>query len=278
MMSYIESIILGVVQGLTEFLPVSSSGHLVLMQSLLGLKEPMVLFDVLLHVGTVAAVFVVYRAEIKLILADTWRAIPGGFRDFKRFPQAKTALMIILANVPTAIIGLTLEHPFEKLFSSTLAVGVMLLVTGCILFVTGGMLFATKGLRDSDRDETDMTVREALIIGIVQGFAITPGISRSGITIVAALFLGIKRESAARFSFLLSIPAILGALVLKLRHTAIIPEDMPVQAVGMAVSFTVGVAALIWLINVVKRGKLVWFSWYVWTLGLLAIAGSFIFR
>jgi len=270
-MSYIESIILGALQGLTEFLPVSSSGHLVLMQSVLGFKEPMVLFDVLLHVGTVAAVFVVYRAEIKLILADTWRAIPGGFRDFKRFPQAKTALMIILANVPTAIIGLTLEHPFEKLFSSTLAVGFTLLVTG-------GILFATRHLRDTGEDETEMTAWQAVIIGIAQGFAITPGISRSGMTIAVALFLGIRRDSAARFSFLLSIPAILGALALKLRHTAIIPEDMPVQAVGMAASFIVGVAALIWLINIVKRGKLVWFSWYVWTLGLLAIAGSLISR
>jgi len=271
MMSYIESIILGVLQGLTEFLPVSSSGHLVLMQSVLGLNEPMVFFDILLHIGTVAAVFVVYRAEIKRILVETWRAIPGGFRDFGRFPQAKTALMIVLANVPTAIIGLTLEHPFEKLFGSPLAVGVMLLVTG-------GILLATRNLRDTGADETEMTAWQAVIIGIVQGLAITPGISRSGMTIAAALFLGIKRESAARFSFLLSIPAILGALVLKLRHTAITPEEMPVQAVGMAVSFLVGVAALIWLINVVKRGKLVWFSWYVWTLGLLAIAGSFIFR
>ncbi len=255
-------------QGLTEFLPVSSSGHLVLMQAYLGLDEPMVFFDVLLHVGTLLSVLVVYRRDIAAMARETISAAADRFKNLQQFPHARTFLMIVVANVPTALMGVTLENHFERLFGSPFIVGVMLLVTGAILF-------ATRGKNDGGKEESFITVREALIIGVAQGCAITPGISRAGMTIAIALFLGIKRESAARFSFLLSVPAILGALLLKSRHLAELDGNLQIYLLGSAVSFIVGTLALIWLINIVKRGKLIWFSWYVWAVGTLAIVSYF---
>jgi len=262
--TYFESIFFGIIQGLAEFLPISSSGHLVLLQSYFGLNEPMVLFDVFLHVGTLLAVLVVYRSDISAMLSQFVKIVLSGGKKMADYPMGRTATMIIVANIPTAIIGLTLKDYFELLFASPIAVGFMLLITGAILF-------ATKGNDNSGKEDSEISIKDALMIGVAQGFAITPGISRSGMTIAVALMLGVKRESAARFSFILSMPAILGAAILKARHASIDSGELTVILLGSAVAFVVGIAALVWLINIVKRGKLVWFSYYCWLVGIVVI-------
>jgi len=238
------------------------------MQSYLGLEEPMVFFDILLHVGTVAAVVVVYRDDLWRMAVQSFDALKKGFRNLDQLPEARTVVMIVVANIPTAVMGLALEDYFERLFASPFSVG-------CFLIVTGIILFATRNSGKGEKRDSAMTVRDAVIIGIAQGFAITPGISRSGMTIAVALLLGIERASAARFSFLLSIPAILGAVVLKSRHIDQLDGDLAVYMSGAVVSFVVGIFALKWLIEWVRRGKLSWFSWYVWLVGAVAIVSYF---
>ena len=208
-----QAIILGAIQGLTEFLPVSSSGHLVLMQNLFGINEPEILFDIFLHLGTLVAICIVFIKEILSILLTIWR-LPGLLRSskswlqlFKENEDIRIAALIITGSIPTAILGLMLERWSDQLFGSVGLVGFMLLVTGCLLALT-------RRVQTEDRFIKQVTVKDSLIIGLVQGFAVIPGISRSGATISVALFLGINREVAGRFSFLLSIPAILGALIL----------------------------------------------------------------
>ena len=237
------------------------------MQSYLGLKEPMVFFDVLLHVGTVAAVVSVYWKDLWVMIVQSIDALKNRFKNLNELPEARVVLMIVIANVPTALLGLALEDYFEKLFASPFSVG-------CFLIITGLILYSTRNTSGGKSDSA-MTVRDAIIIGVAQGFAITPGISRSGMTIAVALLLGIERTSAARFSFLLSVPAILGATLLKSRHIDQLNGELSVFLSGMVVAFIVGIFALKWLIEWVRRGKLSWFSWYVWLAGAVAIFAHF---
>ena len=270
-MSPFEAILLGVVQGLTEFLPISSSGHLVLFQHLLGFRQPEILFDVCLHVGTLAAICVVFFKEIKqmlvtLLLLPARSRAAGGLKKLYMTDEAvRMAALICFGSLPTALLGL-LFHPFvDRLFASVAMVGVMLLVTGC-------MLWLTRRLDQPGRALMGLTVKDALLVGLVQGLAILPGISRSGATISAALFAGVDRETAGRYSFLLSIPAILGALVLEADASisqATIPPE--VMLIGAAVAAGIGYAALKILLFVVKRGKLHRFAPYCWLVGATAL-------
>jgi undecaprenyl-diphosphatase len=234
------------------------------MQSYLGLQEPMVFFDVMLHVGTVAAVVVVYRKDLTAMVYETLKAMKTGFKNIEELPEARTVVMVVIASIPTALIGIGFKDTFEELFASPFAVG-------CFLIVTGFILFLTRGKSNDGVDDSRMGIGTAIIIGVAQGFAITPGISRSGMTIAVAILLGIKRESAARFSFILSIPAILGAAVLQLKDVTWEGLNIPAYTAGMVISFVVGVFALKWLIDWVKRGRLSLFSWYVWAVGITAI-------
>jgi len=230
------------------------------MQSFLGLREPMVFFDVLLHMGTLAAVFVVYRRDIAGMLREGFTALSSGGKNIGNLPKAWLLLMIIVGSVPAAFIGLLFEDLFEELFASPFYAGLFLIVTGAFLFASR---YAKKG----DKTDGALTIRDALLIGLAQAMAITPGISRSGATIVAGLFLGLERETSARFSFLLSIPAIMGAMLLKAVSAPVSAGQIPEYTAGVAISFTTGLAALVWLIGLVKRGKLDRFSWYCLSLG-----------
>lgn len=253
--------ILGVVQGLTEFLPVSSSGHLVLMQSWLPVVGDPIAFDLILHLGTLLPVLWVYQGDVRSVVQD---ALSGQGPLLQRRGVRLLALVVV-GSVPTAAIGLALEDVFEHLFATPVAVGVALLLTGTALFATR---FAPQGTINV----SGMTWRQAVAIGFAQGLAITPGISRSGSTIAAGLFLGIDRETAARFSFLLSVPAILGAFVLKARDLDVAtasPEPLVVGFVAAAVS---GYLALRVLLRLVKTGDFSRFCWYLWPAGLAAIA------
>lgn len=268
-MEIYQAIVLGVAQGLTEFLPVSSSGHLVLGQYLFGLVDVPLYFDVSLHIGTLAAVFIIFFRDIRGMVAVFCRFCQGRFGkksiDLSGDPNGKLLLMIIAGSVPTAFIGLMLSKVAETLFSSLMIVGIMLLITGTFLWLS------RKAKPDTDKSH-GLTVKNALIIGVIQGFAVVPGISRSGSTIVAGLFLGLSRETAARFSFLLSIPAILGAAVLSFKDVAD-PSLMisPPVIWGTIASFITGYFALILLVRIVKQGHLYYFAPYCWCMGIWAI-------
>ncbi len=269
-----DAALLGVIQGLTEFLPVSSSGHLVLFQNLFGLTEPEIYFDISVHVGTLAAICVFFYKDLKGIAAalfstSTWNARKGGFSEsFAQKPEIRLFLLILAGTVPTAFIGLLLRPIAPKIFSSVQLVGIM-------LFVTGLLLWLTRRLKKGGRHVGQITVWDALCIGIIQGLAIFPGISRSGATIAVGLFRGLDRETAARYSFLLSIPAILGAMVLELGQTP--ASDFPparVVLLGAFIAAAVGYVALTILIHLVKKGDLHYFAPYCWVVGLVTIVSS----
>ena len=269
MIDWMEALVLGIVQGATEYLPISSSGHLVIAQHLFGLEEPALFFDIVLHLGTLVAVVWYYRKDIVELFRETLsglRHLASGHswkETLTSFPGLRFALLIAVGTVPTAVIGVTFEDTFEQLFGSVRIVGFMLMVTGVVLLLT-------RRSRPVGRSAEGMTWVDAVIIGIVQGVAITPGISRSGITIGAALLLGIERETAARYSFLLSIPSILGALLLRLKGA----EDgvgTAALVLGFGAAALTGYFCLALLVRVVKRGRLSWFAPYCFALGLLAV-------
>ena len=200
----LAAVVLGVVQGLTEFLPVSSSGHLVMFQQWLPVTGDPLAFDLVLHLGTLVPVVLVYRA-------DLWRVVTDVFQGEGRFterPGVRLLALLVLGSIPTAAMGLGFEDQFHHLFSNPVSVGVAFAVTGAVLF-------ATRWAPSGQTDERGMRWWQAVLVGFAQGIAITPGISRSGSTIAAGLFLGMDRAYAARFSFLLSLPAIGGAFLLK---------------------------------------------------------------
>jgi undecaprenyl-diphosphatase len=275
-MTTLEAIILGIIQGLTEFLPVSSSGHLVLFQKLFGLKQAELFFDVGVHLGTLVAVIAVFRREVKHIIAALIQlsSLAGPkeaiLQKIKSDPQLKMALMIVIGSIPTAILGFLFAGIADRLFASAMITGLMLIVTGLLLWLTR----RTRSSVDQTRSDR-LTPKNALIIGMVQGVAIIPGISRSGSTISIGLLLGIDREMAARYSFLLSIPAIIGAGLLSLKD-GISQSDLAIRAtlLGSFTAALVGYAALKSLLQLVKKGRLHVFAPYCWLVGTLAIVFS----
>lgn len=273
-MTPIEAIILGVVQGLTEFLPVSSSGHLVLFQHLFGLEEPAMLFDICLHGGTLVAVVTVLFKDIRE-MAVTLVMLPARIRRagslsalWRADPAFRMMALICIGSVPTAIIGIAFKNIVHHLFASPLLVGVMLILTGFLLWMT-------RRMGQTGRPVQLMSPRDALIIGLVQGLAITPGISRSGATISAALFLGMDRKVAGRYSFLLSIPAILGALLLSVLSPEL-HSSIPLGTIlmGTGIAAVVGGLALVVLLRVVDQGRLYWFAPYCGLAGLITVVVS----
>lgn len=251
-MDILDVILLAVVQGITEWLPVSSSGHLVLTQHFLGLYPPLI-FDVLLHVGTALVIVGVFRDDILAILKALGR------RDFSS-EEGKLAVLILIGSIPTAFVGLFLNDFIESLFSNIQAVGGALLVTGTILFLTRG--------KTGDREPS---YRDGFLIGLAQGAALVPGISRSGSTIAVGMLLGIERQKAARFSFLLMLPAVLGAAVME--GGGITDSNLPlgVMAIGVAVSMAVGYVSLKYLLRVITAGRFHLFAYYCWAVGILIL-------
>ena len=262
-MSFIAIIVLGIIQGLTEFFPVSSSGHLVLFQNMFGLKEPQIFVDVMLHVGTLFSLFVFLRREL-LQLFKGFLLFVRNPRKQHTDPRMKRIFALAVASIPTALIGYFFSDFFESLFASLRAVGFALVFTGCYLFLT-------KWVRTRQKN----FLVHPFIIGILQGAAIVPGFSRSGLTIGGAMFLGWKREEAARFSFLLSIPAICGAAIFQLGKIDVGSQPWAIIITGIVVSAAVGYIALVVLVSVINRGKFHVFSYYCFLAGLAAIALSY---
>jgi undecaprenyl-diphosphatase len=252
------ALFLGALQGLTEFLPVSSSGHLVLFQQFLTLNVDHVLFDLVLHVGTLIPVIWFYRADVAPLLTDP---ISGEGPFFER-PGVKMAGLIVAASIPTGIIGLTFKDFFEQLFANPASLTVSFAITGTLLFLAGRF--------DRSAERRELTIPLALALGLAQGFAITPGVSRSGTTIAVALMLGLPRDVAARFSFLMAIPAILGAVLLKAKDAELSHLDPLQLGVGFLTSMVVGYFALTLLVRLVLAGRFSSFCWYAWCAAIVA--------
>lgn len=270
-MNVIKAIILGIVQGLTEFLPVSSSGHLAVTQQLLNIPEDQILFfTTMLHLGTLFSVFLVYSKDIIIIIREFLHLIGEIFtgKGFKiNNEHRKLGFYIIIATIPTGLMGLLLGNVFASFYTSTVIIGIALIITGTLLWI------AEKS-NSGRRDIRDMNTIDAIIVGIFQGLAITPGISRSGSTIVGSLFRGFNKELATKFSFLISIPAILGASVLEFKDalsvgTGDITTDILIA--GMLAAFLSGLLAIKSLINFIKKEKLYYFSFYTWIIGAIVI-------
>jgi undecaprenyl-diphosphatase len=260
-MGYFEAVALAIIQGLTEFLPVSSSGHLVLAQHWFGqFSETNLLYDIMLHLATVTAILVYFRQDLLTLGLGYvgWTVTtPSLFQGFER----RTVHFVLLASLPTALIGLGIRSIGFEALSQPSVVAVMLVITGLILWLGRG--------RNSARGIQDMGIRDALAIGVVQGFAVFPGISRSGSTIAGGVLLGLDRELSARFSLLISMPAIMGAAVLEI-GTAIyqVHEPMSVYVIGMVVAALVGYGSISLIIKLVRRDHFHLFSYYLWPLGL----------
>ena len=276
-MEPVHAVILGIIQGLTEFLPVSSSGHLVIFQHFFGFESAMVSFDISVHFGTLMAVVIVFRAEMLKIITSVFcllKLIGDKERCFdyiNQNPEAKLALLIVAGSVPTGIIGLLFHKFVDKFFTS-------IFITGAMLILTGFLLYGTKYIKKNDKNIESFSIKGALLIGIMQGIAILPGISRSGSTIAAGLFLGLKREVAAKYSFLLSIPAIIGAEILSLKNFYSSPQvPFNITVLGIVVSFIVGLYALKVLLYFVKQGDLHYFSFYCWFAGVAALLYGVVF-
>lgn len=274
-MSWLESATLGILQGLTEFLPISSSGHLVLGENLLKVKFDDISFEVFLHFGTFLSVVIVFRKTIWGMIkavAEKAGAIYGEHSQTNPLKYDQTYSnenwnlfwLILLGSVPAGILGILFKEYVERSFSSPLFVSIMLLITGSVLLSTKSFKKTKGKIKFSD----------AFLIGIAQAIALLPGISRSGLTISTGIFRGIQREKAAEFSFLLSLPAILGATALKLRD--VLNKSNPsfnlwIYLIGMVCAFLFGCLAIKFLLNVIRKGKFEFFGYYCFLIGFLSL-------
>lgn len=276
-MTYLQAVILGLVQGLAEFLPISSSGHLAILENFFGIKEDSLLFfAVMLHFGTLLSVFVVFWKDIVELFKElilTIKDLIGhkGLRLDER-PIRKLGVMIIVSCIPTAIIGFAFGDIFEGIYSKPVLIGVMFIITGLLLL-------AAETWGGGNRNINNLNYRNSIFIGIVQGLAIIPGISRSGSTLFASLLCKLDREFAVKFVFLISIPTILGSFILELPDG--LKEGVTGQMwgpviVGMLVAFLSGLFAVKVMLKVVANKKLKYFSIYLFVLAAAVIIYSII--
>lgn len=250
-MTIIQAIVLGFIQGITEFIPVSSSGHLVIIQHFFkGFSQPGVLFDAMLHLGTMIAVIFYFKDKI-----------------IEMFTNKKLLLLVILATIPTAIIGFSFKENFEEMFLNVKLTALALILTGIVVFIADRVKNGNKELKKT-------TWVDSIIVGIAQGIAIIPGISRSGSTISIGIFLNLDKKFAMEFSFLLSIPAILGAVILQLRHISkdtLANVDILPYIFGIITAIVTGYLSIRVLLNFLQKQRLYIFSIYCWLIGTAVV-------
>jgi undecaprenyl-diphosphatase len=264
-MDMLEAIFLGLLQGLTEFLPVSSSGHLVIAQHFLGIRQPGVTFEVMVHFGTLLSIICVFRQDIYNLSRSFWDGAE----------QKKFLALLVIGTIPTGFMGFVLGSFFEKTFERPFIAGFMLLLTGLIVIIIHSVKIKTKDIRS-------MTIWDAVIIGIFQGIAIIPGITRSGSTILGALWRGLNMETAVRYSFLMALPAILGATFYELYKlfglegaTEFFPSTVSFTLLAMLAAFLSGIFAITIFINLLKKGKFYYLAYYCWFIGILTLFYTF---
>lgn len=268
-----SSVLLGVIQGVTEFLPVSSSGHLAIAEHLLnisGASEVPPFFDVLLHLGTLFAVFIAYWADIRDIILEFFHGVGDLVHGTtpSRVPPARRMILLIIAGTLPLFAVLPAKDAIEGLGDNMYFVAFALLATGCLLF-------ASDRVRRGRKTEKSATMLDALLVGVGQAVATCPGISRSGTTITAGCFVGFERKFAVRYSFLMSIPAILGANILSLKdalEAQVLWEEVPVYLVGVAVSAVVGYLCIRLIKLVADKGKFGFFAYYCWLASIVTLA------
>lgn len=245
----VQIVVLAIIQGIAEFLPVSSSGHVVVTSTLFGIKESSEL-NIVLHVGTLMSILVYYRQRIIELLTT----------------DRKVILWLVIGTIPAAIIGVSIKLLYKDLLNSPL-------LAGCMFPITGAFLLILKYLPNRNKNYQGLELKDVLVVGIFQAFALLPGISRSGSTILAGVLMGQERQSATTFSFLLAIPAILGAASIEGIHIYKEGSQTPIVLllVGMAVAFVIGLLALCWLVKWVEKGKLHLFAYYLFPLGIVVI-------
>jgi undecaprenyl-diphosphatase len=271
-MNIIQAIILGIIQGLTEFLPISSSGHLVLLPFFLNWELPvkeMFVFDVLVQLGTLVAVIIYFRKELLSIISGFFKQLFTG-KPFATH-EARMGWLLIVATIPAGLAGLFLDEIVEQTFSSPLFTGIALLVTAVLLLVAE---WVSKKIGDLK----DITFLTALVMGLMQALALFPGISRSGSTISGGMFRNLKREAAGKFSFLMSIPIMLAAGGLStykmVKEVSDLSSFLPLMAIGFLTALVVGYFSIRWLLKFLNKHSLTWFSLYCALLGGTAILVS----
>ena len=276
-MTYFQAVFLGILQGITEFFPISSSGHLVLAQKVLGIHEnPLIFtFNIYVHFGTLLAVLTVFRNSIITLIKGCYDSLRSLIANrisisevYKSSHEIRIGSGIIIGSFPAVIVGLTMKDFIEGLFHSEISVFIALFFTGCVLMIT----FITK------KNINHIGLINGLLIGLAQALAIIPGISRSGLTISTALFLGVKREEAGEFSFLLSIPVILGATILTIKdnvETGLSTLHWDVAVIGTFVSFISGWISLVFLMRVIRQGELGYFGYYCIAIAVLGTIITF---
>lgn len=277
-MSVWNAIVLGLVQGVAEFLPISSSGHLSIMNNLFDMStvdNGHVFFDVLLHFGTLSSIFVVYWQDIVKMFREVLGIVnlgPLTGQPQKRYPSARLFLMIVFATIPMLLV-IPIKDRVEALFYQNVFIGVMLILTGCVLYVSDRM-------QQGNKTENNITILDALTIGLCQCVAVIPGLSRSGVTITAGVATGLRRDFALKFSFLMSVPAVLGASILSLVDAVqkgIDPSSVPAYLIGMVASMLSGIVTITVFRRIFQNGKFGGFSYYCWVMGVLSIILSLIF-
>ena len=277
-MSVGNAIVLGLVQGLTEFLPVSSSGHLSILSNLFGMttaEGEHLFFDALLHLGTLLAIFIVYWQDIAAMAHETLGLLnlgPAAGMNRTRNPGARLFFMIVLATLPLLLI-LPIRGMLETLYDNNIFIGVALVLTGCLLYVGDRMTAGNKTVGG-------MTMLDALIIGLCQCVAVIPGLSRAGTAITAGVATGLNRDFAVKFAFLLSLPAMLATALIRFAgalRTGVDLGSIPAYLIGTAVAMVAGIVAIELLHAIAKRGKFGGFAYYCWVLGVLSIILTMIF-
>ncbi len=255
-MSILQAVILGIVQGIAEFLPISSSGHLIVFQTLLGLEEPSFFYDVLLHVATLVPIFIIYWDDIFALIKN---------------PFQKTTYLLVVATIPTILFVLLFGDLTDKLFATGAFLPFTFIITGVLLIYAD-----KKSEQIGVYSNKDVGYKEATVIGCMQCLGTMPGVSRSGSTLTGALASGVSREKAAKFSFLMAIPAILGALVLQLKDlitgdVVIANESYLPMLIGCVAAAISGYLAINFLLALIKKAKLKYFSYYVFALALVIL-------
>ena len=264
-------ILLGMIQGLTEFFPVSSSGHLVIAKYFLKLNLPGAAFEAFLHFGTVMAVIVLFRKDIKeLVISffDSIYKLSNGeniSNIFKNNSSSKFAWFLVISTIPAAIIGYTFSSYFEILFSKPIIASFMLIITGALLW------FGNKKYAEGNKNISEITCKDAIIIGVAQAVAIIPGISRSGLTVIAGLSRNLDREFAAKYSFILSVPIILGASMFKMRELSSLNIDLSILILSGLLAAISSYGAMKIFIVLLKNRKIYFFSYYLWIISGLTI-------
>lgn len=272
-MTYLKYAFLGLIQGLTEFLPVSSSGHLAIVRRLLGdeFADLGLTYDVLLHLGTLLAVFVVYRKDIAALIVGFFTLIRDAFRrqvNFQEHPYQKLVLLLLLASVPAALVGFLLGDYIDDIFAKHL------LLVGVALLLTGAELWFSDRIVEGKRDEETLRAKHVFVPGLFQALAIVPGLSRSGSTITGALLAGFRREFAVKFSFLMSIPIILGSAlvdVLHLLHGDSAALPLLPALLGVLIAALVGYLSIKFMLKLISHKRFHYFAYYCLVLGVALI-------